>query len=157
MTHIVLTPYVPEDAIKKMLNTLRQMNAKVDFVRDRSIKAKIKIGFMKSILIQANLMETPFGSIVEFMIPDFYEEQLVDEVFFGNRAVAVGQREKTDKIESIIKELKASIDGLDEEEARRNFGLHTRVKFLTRCPHCGSNVRKGFKCAYCNYLMVEFE
>jgi len=157
MINRIITPYAPEDSVKKMLDILRQMNAKVESVTNRTLKAKVKIGFMASISIQANLIETPFGSMIEFAIPNLLEDQLVDEVFFGDRVMSVGQKEKMEKIRLKIEELKTCVDGLSEEEVRNTFGLHTSVKFLAECPRCGSNVRKGFRCAYCNSSMVKIE
>jgi len=153
----VVTLHTPEDAVRKMLEALRQTNAKIESTMNRSLKAKIKIGFMTSVSIQANLTETPYGSIIEFTVPDLFEDQLVDEVFFGDRTASVSEMEKMEKIKLNINNLKASVDGLDEEEAKGMIGLRRSVKFLSECPHCGSSVRKGFKCAYCNRLMVEFE
>jgi hypothetical protein len=157
MIHNAITPYTPEDALRKMADTLKQMNGKIESSTNRSVKAKIKIGFMSTISIQANVTETPFGSIVEFTVPEVLQEQLVDDVFFGNKVAGVSQTEKMEKIRLKIDELKANIDGLDKEEARRVLGFNTRVKFLANCPNCNSPNRKGFRCANCNHLMVEFE
>jgi len=156
MRYKVISPYTPEDAVKMILNALRQINAKVESVTSKSLMAKIKTGFMTSVPIQVSFRETPYGSIIEFAIPTLLEDQLVDETFFGERVAYIGQREKVEKVKIKIGELKACIDGLDEEEARNIFDLHTRVTLLNECPHCGSNVRKGFRCAYCNSLMIKF-
>jgi len=157
MIYKIVTSYTPEDAVRKMSDRLGQMNAKIESITDRSIKARIKVGFMTTTSIQITLTETPYGSIIEFAIPNFFEEQLVDETFFGKEAATVSQTEKKEKIRLKIHELKASVDGLNEEEATNIINLRTNVKFLSECPHCGSSTRKGFRCAYCNRLMVKFE
>jgi hypothetical protein len=153
----VLTPYPPEETIRKMADMLRQTNAKTESMTNRSLKATIKIGLMSNISISANVTETPFGSTVEFTIPDAMEEQLVDSVFFGDKTARISQNQRVERIVAKINELKTSIDALDEEEARHLFGYDAKLKFLDKCRNCGSNNRKGFRCAYCNSLMVELE
>src|SRR3990170_5891740 len=116
MIYKALSPYTPEDAINKMLTTLREMDAKIEYTSDRAIKAKIKLGFMSSASIQANFIEIPYGSVIEFTIPNLSEDQLVDEAFFGERVAAIGQIEKGNKVMLRINDLKARVDAVDEEE-----------------------------------------
>lgn len=155
MIYTILSPYTPEDSVKKMMNALRQVNAKIESLTDKSLKMKIKIGFMTSISVQVNFIEMPYGSIIRFTIPE--EENLVDKVFFDEETAYMAQRERIERIKLKIEELKASVDGLYEEEVGRIFNINTNIKFLNRCPNCGSSLRKGFRCAYCNSLMVDFQ
>ncbi|MBS7606146.1 hypothetical protein KEJ31_07635 [Candidatus Bathyarchaeota archaeon] len=154
MIYTILSPYTPEDSVKKMVNALRQVNAKIESLTDRSLRIKVKIGFMTSISVQVNFIEMPYGSIIRFVIPE--EENLVDKVFFDEETAYMAQRERMERIKLKIEELKASVDGLNEEEVKRIFNINMNIKFLTRCPHCGSSLRKGFRCAYCNSIMVDF-
>jgi len=151
----LLSPYPPDDTFRKLLATLNQMKAKVKVTTNRFMSAKIKIGFMSSILVHISIVETPYGSIVEFTTPELNSERIVDETFFGEDVASISYQEKKAKIKEKILLLKTSIDGLQEEDIQRVVNLSTKVKILQKCPNCGANKRKGFRCAYCNTLMIK--
>jgi hypothetical protein len=157
MIYKILTPYDPKESTKRISSYLSEIKAKVKVATSKSIVAKLKLGFMSSVSIQVNFTETPFGSIVRITPLDLSYERDVDDVFFGNQVASSSQNNKLRKVGLIIGDLKASIDGLDESEAKHTIGLRTQARFLSTCPKCGANARQGFRCRYCDALMVEFE